>query len=77
VLTSILTASTGEIASYTTEETEMKKVDQMPSEGCACCGKYAELSQWEKRKRLKWSGNGWICAACLKGKELMESSPTA
>jgi len=60
-----------------TKENNMKRVDQMPTDGCGCCGKYEELSQGEKRKRLRWSGNEWLCAACLKGKELMESSPTA
>lgn len=50
----------------------MNKADQMPSDGCACCGKYAELSQGEKRKRLRRSGSGWLCAACLKEEEQKE-----
>lgn len=52
--------------SPTTEENKMKRVYQMPTDGCGCCGKYAELSQGEKRKRLRWSGNEWLCADCQK-----------
>jgi len=51
----------------------MNKVDQMPTNGCACCGTYAELPQWEKRKRLRWSGSGWLCAACENEEERRES----
>lgn len=51
----------------------MKKVDQMPADGCACCGKYAEMSQGEKRKRLSWSGSEWLCATCQKEQVQKES----
>jgi hypothetical protein len=47
----------------------MKTEDQMPADGCAYCGKHAELTQGEKRKRLRWNGDHWICAACLKEEE--------
>ena len=55
------------------KEKKMNNVDQMPTNGCDCCGKYAELPQGEKRKRLRWSGSEWLCAACLKEEELGES----
>jgi len=56
-----------------TKENKMKRLDQMPTNGCGCCGKYEELSQGEKRKRLRWSGNEWLCAACLKEEEKKEA----
>lgn len=54
------------------KEDDMKKIDQMPTNGCGCCGKYAELTQCEKRKRLRWSGSEWLCAACHKEEKLLE-----
>ena len=44
----------------------MKRNDQMPTEGCANCEKYAGETQGFLRKQLKWDGNNWLCSDCLK-----------
>lgn len=39
--------------------------DQMPSDGCATCGKYSGETQSVLKKRLVWDEQ-WLCKACYK-----------
>jgi hypothetical protein len=38
--------------------------DQMPSDGCATCGMYAEEPQHILRERLTWCVDLWLCREC-------------